>query len=56
MEETYTPNHIPKGERAGYIVFSLLLLGYGTYGSGPMTSTCLAADLAASIFTTHQRG
>ena len=32
MEETRTPNHIPTSERIGYIIFSLLLLGYGTYG------------------------
>ena len=32
MEVTRTPNHIPKGERIGYIIFSLLLLAYGTYG------------------------
>lgn len=28
----YIPNHITKGERAGYLIFSLLLLAYGTYG------------------------
>lgn len=32
MEENYTPNHIPKGQRTGYLVFSLFLLGYGAYG------------------------
>jgi hypothetical protein len=28
----YTPNHIPKDERASHIIFSLLLLAYGSYG------------------------
>ena len=29
---THTPNHIPKDERTTYIVFSLLLFAYGTFG------------------------
>jgi hypothetical protein len=28
----YLPNHIPPGDRKSYLVFSTLLLAYGTYG------------------------
>lgn len=28
----YVPNDIPSGERIGYIIFSLLLICYGTFG------------------------
>lgn len=28
----YVPNHIPAGERGGFLAFSLLLLAYGSFG------------------------
>ncbi len=32
MKELHTPNHIPADERVKYVVFSILLLAYGSYG------------------------
>jgi hypothetical protein len=32
MQDAYTPNHIPREARLGYILFSVLLFAYGTYG------------------------
>ena len=32
MNIPHTPNHIPAGDRAWYVIFSLLLLAYGSYG------------------------
>lgn len=32
MKGSYTPNHIPDGERIQCVIFSVLLFAYGSYG------------------------